>query len=305
MKFHETKPEGAEQAEALRPPEVNEIEKTQPDASEALESSDNRAAFQAISKYYGRHNYGPEHFKQFSQDPEWRQLFREAYPDKELPPIDDQSEGLTSKEYRSIVKSLEEKEVDYRPITRYDEPRTSEEIVERISGRDRTGGSCSSMAFAYAGCRAGYDVLDYRGGESKNYFSLDNNIEAIAELPGVESKIIRGNDDFDCAHKLQDAMVDGKEYYFATGKHAAIVRKTDADYEYLELQKSSIGNGWQSLDDSVLRGRFLCSSSNPYTCRNFLIDIDSLGRNAEFRSILGFINTNEENQKKGAFDHVG
>lgn len=92
MKFHETKPEGAEQAEALHPPEVNEIEKAQQDTSEALESSDNRAAFQAISKYYGRHNYGPEHFKQYSQDPEWRQLFREAYPDKELPPIKEKTE---------------------------------------------------------------------------------------------------------------------------------------------------------------------------------------------------------------------
>ena len=39
----------------------------------------------SISDYMNAHNYGPDDFATYSQDPQWRQLMRQEYPDYELP----------------------------------------------------------------------------------------------------------------------------------------------------------------------------------------------------------------------------
>ncbi|HGQ4216718.1 TPA: hypothetical protein ACL7J0_001611 [Streptococcus pneumoniae] len=52
------------------------------------------------------------------------------------------------------------------PITKSLKKLTEEEIIQAISGGDKTKGSCSSLAFAYIGNKAGYTVLDFRGGKS-------------------------------------------------------------------------------------------------------------------------------------------
>jgi len=152
------------------------------------ETAETKEAFKELSEYYKKYDYGPEDFGKYSQDPEWRKLFSEAYPDKELPPmsVTPENSRIESNEYRSIVKALEERNVDYRPIERCEPPRDSKDIIERVSGGDVTEGSCSSLAFAYVGNRAGYDVLDFRDGESRTFFSLRSSIEEVANLPDVQ-----------------------------------------------------------------------------------------------------------------------
>ncbi len=44
-------------------------------------------AFSKLSDYMNAHNYGPQDFNTYSQDPEWRNLHRAAFPDYEMPPL--------------------------------------------------------------------------------------------------------------------------------------------------------------------------------------------------------------------------
>ena len=134
----------------------------------------------------------------------------------------------------------------------------SNDIVKRLAGGDQTAGSCSSLAFAYCGNKAGYAVLDFRDGESRRFFSSNNSILQITNLPNVKSLIEWGNDDELCANRLMAQMESGKEYYFATGEHAAIVRLNNGHYEYLELQSPGDDNGWHLLHPISLYERFGC-----------------------------------------------
>ena len=53
-----------------------------------LDNSDiSSDSFNSLSDYMNAHNYGPDDFATYSQDPEWRILHREAFPDYELPPL--------------------------------------------------------------------------------------------------------------------------------------------------------------------------------------------------------------------------
>ena len=77
-----------------------------------------------------------------------------------------------------------------------------DEIIKRLAGGDMTEGSCASLSFAYAGNKAGYDVLDFRGGESRKFFATNNNIIEIAKLPGVKSTIVEDYNDIKGALNL-------------------------------------------------------------------------------------------------------
>lgn len=209
-----------------------------------------------------------------------------------------------SNQYMTIVDSLEKQGVEYRPIKMADHERSTEEIISQLSGGDLTEGSCASLALAYTGNRAGYDVLDFRDGESRKYFSSRDSIQKIADLPDVNSLVVRGNNDIESAYKLLEKTIKGKEYYLATGRHAAIVRQNDNGYEYLELQHPSNGNGWHVLDDSTLTTRFGCFHSRFFETQNFLMDVESMSNSQELRNILGFINTSNSNQRKGVSGDV-
>lgn len=203
-----------------------------------------------------------------------------------------------SQVFSEFIEPLEGRNVAYRAIQPFGRERSTEEIIERLGGGDNTQGSCSSLAFAYIGNVAGYDVLDFRDGDSRSFFSRNGSIEKIANLPGVNALIYNGKDDLICANDLLSTMQTGKEYYLATGLHASIVRKIDGHYEYLELQHPT-DNGWHILNDTVLLNRFGCSQSNTVVYPNFLIDIESLAGNEEFLEILGYLNTAESEQHKG------
>ena len=47
----------------------------------------NNETANSLSDYMNSHNYGLDDFATYSQDPEWRKLQKQAYPDYELPPL--------------------------------------------------------------------------------------------------------------------------------------------------------------------------------------------------------------------------
>lgn len=212
--------------------------------------------------------------------------------------------NIDSRKGSNIFNAL--KGVEYRPIEMASEERTDQQIIHSISGGDMTEGSCSSLALAYAGNRAGYVVYDFRDGQSREVFSTRSVIERIANLDGVNSEIQRGVDDTLCAEQLMACMEKGREYYMATGEHAAIVRINDeGHYQYLELQSGiSNDNGWQPLTLNALSARFGCEDGQTIECSNYLIELDSLQRNSEFLNLLGYINTDESAQVRGESGHV-
>ncbi len=192
----------------------------------------------------------------------------------------------------------------YRDIEMHKEKLSADDIIKHISGGDTTTGSCSSMAFTFAANMGGMNVLDYRGGKSCDFFSSTTNICSIAEQVG--GIVNKNYNDFTNAKQLLATTSIGKYYYFTCGKHAAIVRKTEKGYEYLELQNASAErNGWHELTTERLKNRFGAQKSHTmfgskYETKECIIDIDLLIKDAGFRKMMGYINTASGEQKKGA-----
>ena len=209
----------------------------------------------------------------------------------------------TNGEKSEIVKRLESSNVENRPVKRFDVQPTEEEIVARVGGADQTKGSCASLAWTYAGNKNGIDVLDFRGGASEVFFSNRRNGISILDLDGVVGKVVKKSNDFAAVHELQKVMEEGKEYIIATGRHTSVVRKVGEGYQYLELQ-SATSNGWHALDDTVLKWRFACKRSHAtygykFELDNLLVNVESLNGNKEFETVLGYINTAVDAQRKG------
>ena len=70
-----------------------------------------------------------------------------------------------------IIKNLSDAKIEHREVSNLERKLTDMEIVGRLAGGDLTKGSCSSLAFAYAGNKAGFDVLDFRDGDSRKFFA--------------------------------------------------------------------------------------------------------------------------------------
>ena len=176
---------------------------------------------------------------------------------------------------------------------------TQEEIIKKVGGGDKTQGSCSSAALAYAGNEAGFDCRDFRGGESRRFFAIDRHIEQICKFPGVDGEFAYSGDDMKAARDMLTRVQAGKRYYFATARHAAIVRRTKNGLEYLELQ-SPTDNGWFPLTDTMLRYRFGCRmKAGGRKLGTFLIDVKKLANSPDFIEMLKYINTPAGMQQKG------
>lgn len=203
-----------------------------------------------------------------------------------------------------IVKAAEQAGVKRVPVARYTTQPTESEIIAKIAGADKTKGSCSSVAMAYCGNKAGYDVRDFRGGESRLCFAKTNNIGKVANLPGVNGIKVTSGNDFTNAHNLMSQMVEGREYYFTAGRHAAIVKKTATGFEYLEMQSGYRENTWYELNDHELRYRFGCQRSHTtygmkYETSEYMFDVDAVNENDDFAEMLEFINTADGKEMKG------
>lgn len=213
--------------------------------------------------------------------------------------------------YNNIISGLKANNVEHKKVELLKSALTDDEIIKKIAGGDLTDGSCSSLAFAYAGNKNGLDVTDFRGGKSQKFFSHNGNIQKMMELDGVKGQIIKVKKEaFDTAKIIKELPVD-KEYYLAVGKHAAIIKNTDKGVMYLELQ-SSKENGWKYFASNgcttseTLMKRFgarktVDRSFGEVWEKNVVIaEVDSFKDNEEFRDILGYINTASDKQKNGA-----
>lgn len=216
-------------------------------------------------------------------------------------------------EGQQIKDWCEHEGIEYREVKDLPKKLGIKEIISRLGGGDMTKGSCVSLACSYIANKAGWDVIDFRGGKSCHAFALNMNNRKLTKLNGVsfiennEYSAIKG------AQALMSQMEKDKEYMLVTGKHASMVRKADSGYQYLELQ-SAREIGWKSFDDygstaKTLQKRFGCQKSRTvYGTKmmqhSFMIDAESLYNSDEFRDLLGYINTAESAQKKGASGSV-
>ena len=203
---------------------------------------------------------------------------------------------------------------DYKEVFKRDPNIT--DIINLVGGGDLTIGSCASVGLSYVGQRNGLSVLDFRDGKSREWFSGKSEKLKMWDSLGIKyitedsakSNLTNGK-------RILSQMEVGKEYYLSVGRHATIVRAVDGMvksrngkekpgkiFQYLELQ-SSKNNGWQNFDGNpgyTLKDRFGCTSSSNYYAPAYLTDLDDVKDNDEFRTILGYINTDETKQRKGS-----
>lgn len=206
--------------------------------------------------------------------------------------------------YNKVLKILQHIGVEYNAVEDHTEEQTSEQIISALSGGDRTKGSCASVGLCYIGQRLGMNVLDFRDGMSRETFSRGLNLHEISEMEGMSVTHEKGACALTVANRLIKHMEKGKEYYLCVGRHAAITRlNEEGKPQYLELQ-SATNSGWTDFNGNpkyTLNRRFGCTSTSDRWAEkmDFMLCIDDSKFGDDFRTLLGFINTSEDNQRKG------
>lgn len=251
----------------------------------------------------GKTYYVPESMKY----DEWKKSFVDGDSKDGLNILDDTDIikipiKSNEKHYEALLSKLEVTKVEYIPVKRHPKQVTNEDIVSYLAGGDTTSGSCASVGLAYIGQKQGYNVLDFRGGESRSVFSNGLNLYDLSFADGL--KVIRadGKSSMTVGNRLLEQVVSGKDYYLCVGRHAAIVRKNADDVlQYLELQSARYG-GWTDFNGNpryTLKSRFGCNERDSGNW-DFMIDIDDSNfKTDDFRTLLGYINTVADKQKKG------
>lgn len=211
-----------------------------------------------------------------------------------------------NEKFISMIIDLDSR-TEYNEVIKLTSGRTIDGIVQALGGGDTTSGSCASVGLGYIGQKNGWDVLDFRGGDSMGWFSSKANKVKMWESLGVKSIVEdSGKANLTNGKRILSKCEKGKEYYLSVGRHAAVVRKNDEGVlQYLELQ-SATNNGWKDFGDvgQTLKDRFGCTSSSRYYSTAYLTDIEEVKDSAEFRTVLGYINTNESMQRKGSHGSI-
>lgn len=200
----------------------------------------------------------------------------------------------------NLVDKLDDLGVVNRAVKKHAKALLEDEIISVLAGGDMTKGSCASLGLAYMGQKGGLDVLDFRDGESRKFFSTTFNLEEISRLPGVKTIRETARSSTTAGNRLLKQVETGKEYYLVSGRHAAIVRKTeDGALQYLELQSARY-SGWHNFDGNpryTLKTRF--GECSGYDVESFMIEVDSFKDSDDLRQLLGYINTADSEQRKG------
>lgn len=213
--------------------------------------------------------------------------------------------------YNDTVQRMKYEKVSYKKMKRIKGTETEKESINKIAGGDETEGSCLSCAFAYAARRGGWDVLDFRGGDSRTIMAQWSNlINNVTRYKGVKTQRIDNTYCVDAGVTLWKNATVGKEYVLVCGRHASVVKNLGNNtYAYLELQ-SSISNGWKEFKDvsgtamrRCLNDRFGCGRGGNLSTTTLLYDLDSLSQSKEFISTMGYINTAKNKQQKGEAGH--
>ena len=207
---------------------------------------------------------------------------------------DDAQKGFCS----TNIDECQANKIEHREVKKHQKEVFMDDIITRIGGGDRTRGSCASLGLAYAANRGGYDVLDFRDGESRTYFASHPHLSSfIGKMGGITNK---GRGKMSGIELMRTTEI-GKEYYLAIACHAAIVRQVSkGKYEYLELQ-SATSNGWKPLNAKVFGWRF---SANGREWHYEMIEISKLYNDPSFIKLMGYINTAEDKQVKGKYGTI-
>ena len=232
-----------------------------------------------------------------------------------ITPLEPQG-GTPSLDYlKRLYYSKTRHHIDYNPVCELEKPLTSNEIVKKIAGGDKTvPGSCASVALAYVANKLGLDVLDYRGGASTGFFVMRSNKVNFFRSLGIDMLEENYASDFaSVKHLLRRAQEEeaknkekDKEYMLFTGRHASIVRGNSkyGCWQYLELQ-SPRSNGYKTLTNERLKNRFKCKAynkkfgSSDIALSSVLIPLDNFTDSVPFREYMGYINTRKHLQMKG------
>ncbi len=194
------------------------------------------------------------------------------------------------KNFGELIQKAKKKGIKYIEAKPLKKPLTEQQIVKKIGGIDNVGGACSSQALAYIANRFGFDVKDYRGEDSLDFFSKDSTINRLTKSGGFVA--------MECGMKNTETLFrhieQGKEYYFKCGVHAVIVRKKENVFECLELQDSPRQNGFKPLTIEELKDRFEATSKIKDKEYNYIIDIEKMKDSPKFRELLGYFNTQEK-----------
>ncbi len=207
--------------------------------------------------------------------------------------------------YNRLLSGLNAFSVEYNPVVSHASKLTEPEIVSALAGGDMTKGSCASVGLAYIGQKMGWNVLDFRDGESRRMFSGSSFLKTLSEMNGMKALTAQGASSMTVGNRLLKMVEPGKEYYLAVGRHAAIVRKNDSGVlQYLELQSKN-RSGWTDFDGNpryTLKTRFGCTQQSSSAANyDFMLDIteSDFTSSDDFRSLLGFLNTEKKAQRKG------
>ena len=207
---------------------------------------------------------------------------------------DDAQKGFCS----TNIDECQANKIEHREVKKHQKEVSMDDIITRIGGGDLTRGSCASLGLAYAANRGGYDVLDFRDGESRTYFASHPHLSSfIGKMGGITNK---GRGKMSGIELMRTTEI-GKEYYLAIARHAAIVRQVSkGKYEYLELQ-SATSNGWEPLNAKVFGWRFGANGREWYY---EMIEISKLYNDTSFIKLMGYINTAEDKQVKGKYGTI-
>ena len=245
--------------------------------------------------------------------------------------------GFTESErVHSMISDISKRQhysIAYNRVGLLSHKETEGESIASVAGGDLTEGSCASAALAYAMRRQGYDVTDFRGGDSRDFFARNTqslntdfisasgrNMTALfasrgfhnLHIDGVKSISSTRAGDFAAVHDVLGKAEAAKEYLLSAGAHMAVVKKTESGWHYLELQSSS-DNGWKSMEnpaykgrktavDRILKYRFGANNSKGYIHQATLIDTTSLKGN-EMLTLAGYFNAKGMKEHKGANGH--
>ena len=128
---------------------------------------------QALSSYMNEHNYGPDDFEEYSQDPEWQKLHREVFPDwegnSEILETEDELKDTEQTEMDSVNEEIEEE------ISQAYEGKENlgQELLDRFGTKQVQNGS------DYFVKGDNYDQFenDYYSADESEYISYDTPIE--------------------------------------------------------------------------------------------------------------------------------
>lgn len=189
--------------------------------------------------------------------------------------------------FGEIIKEAKKKGVEYIEAKMLKKALSEDQIIKKLGRIDKVGGACSSQALAYIANKFGYDVKDYRGGMSLDVFSDTEILDKLTKSGGFSSINKNG---FKNVENLLKYVEQGKQYYFTCGTHAAIIRKSKKNFEFIELQSAGKENGFQPLTEKKLIERFHAKKGNN-EYYDFLIDIDKIKGSQKFRELIGLFNT--------------